>query len=1181
MNETEPNLPSKPSPLLPTCVRCKDSITTGHAYELGDDKWHTHCFSCYKCDKLLSCDSDFLVLGTGALICFDCSDSCKNCGKKIDDLAIILSSSNEAYCSDCFKCCKCGENITDLRYAKTKRGLFCLNCHEKLLAKRKKYEESKRLERKSLPNIPQVENNNSAKSSSKDTKLLSTQQQTQTQTQTQTPITLSAFAIPERASNRPISPSRTPNSRSHSRNNSTSRSRNDNSRSQSQALNQTISLPESNDISTLLKSTSESIVAQYLENEEDDASSIDDERNPQSSNEKNNATNTNYTTSKHARNISIDDILNSTLENDEYIDDGDTGSIENNNNINLPVHLELNDNTKNNKEINNQKQSLNRTPLRNKSNEIGLLKSPKSYRRGMILSDNEDEDESENENRDNESTTEKDTDFNVSESTLPTSKSFKDSKELHSSSTLDAPIIFSKTNPNNSPLPTNKGLALNLNPSPRASIPSNIERVSNDSYSLDKSKITDQQISSSTKGNGITSQQSQSTRNNKEYHHKSSLGRSLSLKSKSLVQNLKSKTSTSKHSSPGPFSLHHSQSTNSSFPQVSNKGNSMVSSETHTGWGINSRSNTNNNSNSTPRRKTSRGYSDTSTYSSIQKQSILEVNDDIPPESTYSYSTTSNRSLSHKRTKSGTTPTPIHFSPMGNLKNNPGAVSVYTTPPLDNDAPTFRKLDDQSSALLTHRKTLSWQLQNQRNPQNLPISLGNNNDDISKSKLISLSPNYDVNDIVGDINMTREDNLEQEVATSIVPTEIDDLITGSEFLLRKLKLDIKELELKKQKLITEIDSMQATKNDLAETIESLRKEKNELGSTESLDRPSMKLKTTESLSDLGSPSKQVATVNVVKPVSKPRFWKFFSSSSSSASTPSNQSSKQQIPSSASSNQLFNINMGPTTTLSYNNDNNSGNGHIEISPPFLRNANEISDMNLIPLNSDTRGKSNQSTVESEPPSSLYGSTLVDRCQYEQKQFPFVITTCLAEIESTEENLKTEGLYRKSGSQLVIEEIENEFANGTFHSFDLTTYDIHVVTSILKRYLRKLYNPLLTFEIYESLIALVRDNQLVTTLPLSDAEHIETQQLFEKVLEVLGNILKTLPKQHLDLLKLLSRHVNLITHFSEWNLMNMNNLALVFAPGLIRDLTGEKDISDIKERNYIVGFIFNNYKELLRH
>ena len=140
---------------LPVCVRCKKPIISEHAYELGDDKWHTHCFTCSRCKKHLSRDSDFLVLGTGELICFDCSKSCKRCGRKIDDLAIILSSSNEAYCSDCFVCYKCRENIKDLMYAKTKKGLFCLKCHQKSLAKRKHFEEKKRREMKRLPLLPE------------------------------------------------------------------------------------------------------------------------------------------------------------------------------------------------------------------------------------------------------------------------------------------------------------------------------------------------------------------------------------------------------------------------------------------------------------------------------------------------------------------------------------------------------------------------------------------------------------------------------------------------------------------------------------------------------------------------------------------------------------------------------------------------------------------------------------------------------------------------------------------------------------------------------------------------------------------------------------------------------------------------------------------------------------------
>lgn len=136
-----------------TCAQCKLPIHSGHAYEVGEERWHTDCFACSKCKKPLDCNSDFMVLGTGALICFECSDSCKVCHKKIDDLAIILASSNEAYCSSCFKCSKCHANITDLKYAQTKRGIFCISCHQKLLEKRRQYEK-KRLLKKEVPLLP-------------------------------------------------------------------------------------------------------------------------------------------------------------------------------------------------------------------------------------------------------------------------------------------------------------------------------------------------------------------------------------------------------------------------------------------------------------------------------------------------------------------------------------------------------------------------------------------------------------------------------------------------------------------------------------------------------------------------------------------------------------------------------------------------------------------------------------------------------------------------------------------------------------------------------------------------------------------------------------------------------------------------------------------------------------------
>ncbi|CAI5759600.1 unnamed protein product [Candida verbasci] len=124
------------------CKKCNELIVEGHAYELGEDRWHINCFNCSKCQTSLGCNSNFLVLGNGNLICSNCSYNCKQCNRKIDDLAILTG--DQAYCSSCFKCRNCKNKIEDLRYARTSKGLFCMDCHEKLVAKKKKYDAKKK-----------------------------------------------------------------------------------------------------------------------------------------------------------------------------------------------------------------------------------------------------------------------------------------------------------------------------------------------------------------------------------------------------------------------------------------------------------------------------------------------------------------------------------------------------------------------------------------------------------------------------------------------------------------------------------------------------------------------------------------------------------------------------------------------------------------------------------------------------------------------------------------------------------------------------------------------------------------------------------------------------------------------------------------------------------------------------
>ena len=112
---------------------CRTILT--HSLTAGN-RWHIDCFRCNTCQTLLDSDANLLLLGDGSLICNNCTYSCSACGNKIEDLAILTGE--QAFCASCFKCRNCKKKIENLRYARTSQGIFCMSCHESLMARRRK-----------------------------------------------------------------------------------------------------------------------------------------------------------------------------------------------------------------------------------------------------------------------------------------------------------------------------------------------------------------------------------------------------------------------------------------------------------------------------------------------------------------------------------------------------------------------------------------------------------------------------------------------------------------------------------------------------------------------------------------------------------------------------------------------------------------------------------------------------------------------------------------------------------------------------------------------------------------------------------------------------------------------------------------------------------------------------------
>ncbi|RMY82590.1 hypothetical protein D0862_11959 [Hortaea werneckii] len=122
--------------LVYPCKGCGEILEEGKAFELAGNRWHIDCFRCNTCGTLLDSDANLLLLGDGSLICNNCTYSCNACGNKIEDLAILTG--DQAFCAACFRCRNCKRKIENLRYARTSQGIFCMSCHESLMARRRK-----------------------------------------------------------------------------------------------------------------------------------------------------------------------------------------------------------------------------------------------------------------------------------------------------------------------------------------------------------------------------------------------------------------------------------------------------------------------------------------------------------------------------------------------------------------------------------------------------------------------------------------------------------------------------------------------------------------------------------------------------------------------------------------------------------------------------------------------------------------------------------------------------------------------------------------------------------------------------------------------------------------------------------------------------------------------------------
>ncbi|XP_070774006.1 rho GTPase-activating protein 31 [Enoplosus armatus] len=213
------------------------------------------------------------------------------------------------------------------------------------------------------------------------------------------------------------------------------------------------------------------------------------------------------------------------------------------------------------------------------------------------------------------------------------------------------------------------------------------------------------------------------------------------------------------------------------------------------------------------------------------------------------------------------------------------------------------------------------------------------------------------------------------------------------------------------------------------------------------------------------------------------------------------------------------------------------------------------------NKGTKQKSKKKGSEN-----AFGCDLIEHLQNSGQDVPQVLKKC---AEFIEEHGIVDGIYRLSGVTSNIQRLRQEFSSEACPDLTKEVYlqDIHCVGSLCKLYFRELPNPLLTYELYSRF-----------------TEVVSVQGDHERLLHI-QRVIKELPTAHFRTLEYLTKHLAHLATLSTETNMHTRNLALVWAPNLLRSKdieascgNGDMAFQEVRIQQSVVEFILNHTEQI---
>ncbi|XP_050535745.1 rho GTPase-activating protein 12-like [Daktulosphaira vitifoliae] len=182
--------------------------------------------------------------------------------------------------------------------------------------------------------------------------------------------------------------------------------------------------------------------------------------------------------------------------------------------------------------------------------------------------------------------------------------------------------------------------------------------------------------------------------------------------------------------------------------------------------------------------------------------------------------------------------------------------------------------------------------------------------------------------------------------------------------------------------------------------------------------------------------------------------------------------------------------------------------------------------------------------------------------EHPRIPAFVKRCINAIESSEENLKTDGLYRASGNLSQVQKIRLQVDQNNLSVIDQEE-DVHVLTGALKLFFRELKEPLIPYHVLRKAIS-------------AGTNHSRKDKLLH-----FRDITKSLPAANYDTLKFLLKHLLKVTSYKEFNRMQIPNLAIVFGPTLMWPETESTNMAiDLMQQNMVIEALLVDFDNIFR-